>query len=383
MTLSRRQLLVTGSVAVLGSQLLPRRLAGQAVAAPPKGTFTELRGGVGIFTARGRNDRLAGDARRRAGGRQSVAGDRTGLSRGFPLPYGTTCRGADQHPPPRRSHRRQRRPRLRRLDRGARQRPGAATSLGRAGRRRRPRVVADTTFTDAWRMDLGSEAVAARHYGPAHTGGDIAVHFEKADVVHLGDLVFNRIYPFIDRSAGASIRSWITVLEKIAAAHGESTRFVYGHGKRESGVTRREGRPPSAARLLHCAAGARGQELKAGRSVEEIAGATSLAGFPEHVSPIPFLSLGNCLRVAGAEAPPEVSQGSAGAPVVPRCAPRLPGVRRSGLDAIARLGAIRRVGRPFGSAPFDVRHQAVPQSAGRHVERVLARQHAAAAAAEP
>ncbi|QQR73747.1 MAG: MBL fold metallo-hydrolase [Holophagales bacterium] len=301
MTLSRRQLLVTGSVAVLGSQLLPRRLAGQPVAAPPKGTFTELRGGVGIFTAQGGtigwlvtpDAALVVDSQSPETAPVFLEGFRSRTARHAAVLINTHHH--DDH-----------------TGGNGVLRPFVGSIVAHANvpalQRRSaeqekapPPVVADTTFTDAWRMDLGSEAVAARHYGPAHTGGDIAVHFEKADVVHLGDLVFNRIYPFIDRGAGASIRSWITVLEKIAAAHGESTRFIYGHGKRESGVTGGKAdlllqRDFFTALLDHA-----GRELKAGRSVEEIAGATSLAGFPEHVSPIPFLSLGNCLRVACAE----------------------------------------------------------------------------------
>src|SRR5258708_26989872 len=38
-------------------------------------------------------------------------------------------------------------------------------------------VYADTTFTDAWRHDLGSEVISAQYFAPAHTKGDIAVTF--------------------------------------------------------------------------------------------------------------------------------------------------------------------------------------------------------------
>ena len=71
--------------------------------------------------------------------------------------------------------------------------------------------------------------VSAKYYGPAHTGGDIVVLFEKANVAHMGDLVFNRRQPFIDRPGGASIQGWITLLEQVAKAHGNDTIFVFGH----------------------------------------------------------------------------------------------------------------------------------------------------------
>ena len=49
----------------------------------------------------------------------------------------------------------------------------------------------DTTFDENWRMDAGDEVVSARYYGSAHTSGDVVVTFERANIAHLGDLLFN------------------------------------------------------------------------------------------------------------------------------------------------------------------------------------------------
>jgi cyclase len=100
-----------------------------------------------------------------------------------------------------------------------------------------PPTLPDATFPDTWRQDLGDDAVSAKFYGPAHTGGDIVVLFEKANVVHMGDLVFNRLQPFIDRPAGASIQGWITLLEQVTKAHGNDTIFVFGHAGEKFKVT--------------------------------------------------------------------------------------------------------------------------------------------------
>ena len=59
-------------------------------------------------------------------------------------------------------------------------------------------VYADLTYNDKWSEDVGDETVHLMHFGPAHTGGDSVVYFEKANVAHMGDLMFNRAYPFID-----------------------------------------------------------------------------------------------------------------------------------------------------------------------------------------
>ena len=73
----------------------------------------------------------------------------------------------------------------------------------------------DTLFDDVWRKDVGDEVVSAQHFGPAHTGGDIVVYFERANVAHVGDLVFNRLYPVLDRPGGCSVRGWIKALEEL------------------------------------------------------------------------------------------------------------------------------------------------------------------------
>ncbi|MBM3202871.1 MBL fold metallo-hydrolase, partial [Candidatus Woesearchaeota archaeon] len=96
---------------------------------------------------------------------------------------------------------------------------------------------ADTTFPDSWRMELGGEVVSAKYFGPAHTSGDIVTSFEKANVVHMGDLIFNRMYPVIDRPAGARIAGWIKVLEDVAKSYPADAIYVFGHGNPKFGVT--------------------------------------------------------------------------------------------------------------------------------------------------
>lgn len=98
-------------------------------------------------------------------------------------------------------------------------------------------VVPDTTFAQTWRKELGGETVALKYFGPAHTKGDIVTHFEKANVIHMGDLMFNRIYPVIDRPGGASIRGWISLLEKVAKEYPQDAVYIFGHGNPKFGVS--------------------------------------------------------------------------------------------------------------------------------------------------
>ena len=87
----------------------------------------------------------------------------------------------------------------------------------------------DTTFKDQWRQDVGDERIRARFYGPAHTSGDAVITFERANVAHMGDLMFNKRHPLVDRPAGARISGWIGVLEKVPGDHSTDTTYIFGH----------------------------------------------------------------------------------------------------------------------------------------------------------
>jgi glyoxylase-like metal-dependent hydrolase (beta-lactamase superfamily II) len=90
-------------------------------------------------------------------------------------------------------------------------------------------LAADRVFVDAWGEKIGKEKITAKTYTPAHTSGDAIVIFENANVVHMGDLMFNRRHPVIDRPAGASIANWMKMLEDIHKAHSNDTVFISGH----------------------------------------------------------------------------------------------------------------------------------------------------------
>ena len=57
------------------------------------------------------------------------------------------------------------------------------------------------TFDSELRIHVGDETIDIWHTPPAHTDGDSVVYFEKANVLHMGDLFFHRLIPFIDVEA--------------------------------------------------------------------------------------------------------------------------------------------------------------------------------------
>jgi glyoxylase-like metal-dependent hydrolase (beta-lactamase superfamily II) len=159
-------------------------------------------------------------------------------------------------------------------------------------------VLPDATFGDVWSEEVGNERVSARHHGPAHTGGDGVIHFERADVVHMGDLLFHEMHPFVDRPGGASIENWIKVLETVMKAMTRNTTFIAGHVKPGLPVTHdraalQRQRDYFDAVLSHARKG-----IGAGSSKEEIATLETLKGFDGYHSAPPRLTLGGVLGVA-------------------------------------------------------------------------------------
>jgi cyclase len=86
------------------------------------------------------------------------------------------------------------------------------------------------TFTTSATFHLNGDTVIATHVPLAHTDGDAMLRFANADVVHLGDLFFNGLYPVIDVSAGGSIRGMIEAVDAILPTLDASTRIIPGHG---------------------------------------------------------------------------------------------------------------------------------------------------------
>lgn len=87
----------------------------------------------------------------------------------------------------------------------------------------------ETVFEDSWKINLGSETVLMNYYGAGHTNGDAITTFVNTNAVHMGDLVFNRRFPYIDKSAGANIQNWIVVLDKVLESHNTETKYIFGH----------------------------------------------------------------------------------------------------------------------------------------------------------
>jgi cyclase len=86
------------------------------------------------------------------------------------------------------------------------------------------------TFASSYKLQANGETLALQHVAPAHTDSDIYVHFQKANVISMGDLFFNGMYPYIDPGAGGKIDGTIAAADKILSLADNYTRIVAGHG---------------------------------------------------------------------------------------------------------------------------------------------------------
>ena len=58
------------------------------------------------------------------------------------------------------------------------------------------------TFKDRKSIEANGEKIEIAYIPPAHTDTDVSIHCTKGNVLHLGDVFFNGVYPFIDASTG-------------------------------------------------------------------------------------------------------------------------------------------------------------------------------------
>lgn len=139
----------------------------------------------------------------------------------------------------------------------------------------------DITFTDTWKQKVGSERIKAHYFGAGHTNGDAIIHFEHANVAHMGDLMFNRRYPAIDRSSGANLKSWTQVLDKTLATFDNETLFVFGHAFNPEKVTGNKEDIKVFKDYIEKLLAFVDSEIKAGKSKDEILKAKAIPGVTE------------------------------------------------------------------------------------------------------
>ncbi len=302
MSISRRGFVQSSALALAATALDWRALLAQGASTPQPGTLVLVRGTVGTFTGRGGTigwhidglgavviDSQFPDSAKTC---LDAVNARTGAR---PLDFLVNTHHHGDHtggngvfrPTARKILAQSNVPRLQReaaerAAQAARNAPAAAPGAAPAAPPPEP-TFADTLFDTTWRQGVGGETMALAHHGPAHTGGDAVVTFEKANVVHMGDLMFNRRHPVIDRPGGASIANWIVTLEQVPRAHDADTVYIFGHAGPNFPITGTAAdlrfQRDYLSALLDFVRG----EIKAGKPRDVVVKVTDvLKGFPDH-----------------------------------------------------------------------------------------------------
>lgn len=86
------------------------------------------------------------------------------------------------------------------------------------------------TFSESATLHFNGETIHLLHHGPGHTDGDTIIKFENANVIHMGDLMFNGRFPYIDLGNGGSVTGYIAAVENALKHADENTKIIPGHG---------------------------------------------------------------------------------------------------------------------------------------------------------
>ena len=130
------------------------------------------------------------------------------------------------------------------------------------------------TFSQDTTFHLNGEEIRAFHVPRAHTDGDVIVHFAASDVIHMGDVFWNRLYPLIDTGSGGTIDGMIAACDRALGLASAKTRIIPGHGplgSRDDLVAYRD--------MLAAIAGRIRKMIRDGMKLEEITASKVTADF--------------------------------------------------------------------------------------------------------
>ncbi len=87
------------------------------------------------------------------------------------------------------------------------------------------------TYQDGIKIYLDNERVTLSHVPSGHTDGDTFVYFNKANVLHTGDLFFEVGFPFIDIKSGGSVKGYLAGVKTMLKSIPDDVLIIPGHGK--------------------------------------------------------------------------------------------------------------------------------------------------------
>ena len=132
------------------------------------------------------------------------------------------------------------------------------------------------TYRKQVNLHMDGEDVRVFHVAPGHTDGDSVVYFPNANVIHMGDLYFEGLYPYIGIYSGGSIDGMIKVIHEILPMIDGNTKVVPGHGPLSN-----KGQLQEYVSMLTAIRDNVNRLLKEGKTMEQVVAAKPTRAFDE------------------------------------------------------------------------------------------------------
>jgi len=132
------------------------------------------------------------------------------------------------------------------------------------------------TFFDTLTLYTQQGKIRLVHYPHAHTNGDTVVFMDNFKVIHMGDLFFNGMFPYLYVANGGDIENWVRQLDTIMSRLPQDVKIIPGHGPLASLADLR-----SFRQMLQDSAVTVRKWMQEGKTLDQI----KAAGLPEKFAP--------------------------------------------------------------------------------------------------
>lgn len=86
------------------------------------------------------------------------------------------------------------------------------------------------TFDSSLSVHFNSEEIKVIHYPAGHTDGDAVIFFTSSNVIHMGDLMFNGRFPYVDLTHGGDVIGYTKNVEAVIKQAPADVKIIPGHG---------------------------------------------------------------------------------------------------------------------------------------------------------
>jgi cyclase len=88
----------------------------------------------------------------------------------------------------------------------------------------------EITYRHGLSIHFNGDELRVAHFPAAHTDGDGVVFFTRSNVVHMGDLLFNGRFPYIDLGSGGTVAGYTDAVRALEQQIPSDAKIIPGHG---------------------------------------------------------------------------------------------------------------------------------------------------------